>query len=115
MVGVFLEVVADGEVAELGCVAVPADGMAPGPVSGRHRAMSSAMRMPSPVLKRVPRIFANSQPGPRYRVRISLFAWKPPAASTTHFALTSTVRPSCLTRMPLTPSSSAMSESARAL
>ena len=43
-------------------------------------------------------------------MRISVLAWKPPAASTTHLALTSTVWPSCLTRTPLTPSSSAISD-----
>ncbi len=37
-VGVLLEVVADRKVAELGRIAVPADGMASGPVSRRHRA-----------------------------------------------------------------------------
>ena len=37
-VGVLLEVVADRKVAEFGRIAVPADGMASGPVSRRHRA-----------------------------------------------------------------------------
>ena len=47
--------------------------------------MSSAICMPSPVLNCVPRTFASSQPGPRYRVRISVFDSKPPHASTTAF------------------------------
>ena len=64
-VGVLLEVVADRKVTELGRIAVPAYGVAAGPVSVGIAPISSAMRMPSPVLKRVPRIFANSQPGPR--------------------------------------------------
>ena len=65
-IGVLLEPVADGEVAELGRVAVPAHGVAAGPMAAGCRAdVSSAIVMPSPVLKRVPRTLARSQPGPR--------------------------------------------------
>ena len=50
---------------------------------------SSAMRIPSPVLWRVPRTWASSQPGPRYRVRHSGFASNPPDARTTDRVATS--------------------------
>ena len=64
-IGVLLEMVADREVAEFRRVAVPATAWQPDQLPRRQAPMSSAMRMPSPVLKRVPRTLARSQPGPR--------------------------------------------------
>src|SRR2546425_6715984 len=59
--------------------------------------------MPSPVLYGVPRTRASSQLGPRYRVRISGFASKPPDASTTAPDGSVSVPAGVRTTTPVTP------------
>ena len=73
-----LEHVADAPVAERREPASQATAWHPDQLPWAWAPASSAMRIPSPVLCRVPRTRASSQPGPRYRVRHSGIRLEPP-------------------------------------
>ena len=110
-----LEIVADGEIAELRRIAVPADGMAARPVAGRHGA---GLQRHADAVAGVEAGAADLGELPaRPEIARAHFGVGLEAAGGEHDALrvfTSMVLPSCLMRTPLTPSSSAMSDSARA-